>query len=92
MGLIISVILAVISYFVAKGFASSKPEVADWSVNKKQALSLAWFVMSVLIMTLVKVVIQPDVAIEQQILGSVGISVIFGMIFYQGLKPKKQTA
>lgn len=92
MGLIISVILAVISYFVAKGFASSKPEVVNWSVNKKQALSLAWFAMSVLIMTLVKVIIQPDVAIEQQIFGSVGISIIFGMIFYQGLKPKKQTA
>lgn len=92
MGLIISVILAVISYFVAKGFASSKPEVADWSVNKKQALSLAWFAMCVLIFTLIKVAIQPGEDLAQQIFGSVGISIVFGMIFYQGLKPKKQTA
>lgn len=92
MGLIISVILAVISYFVAKGFVSSKPEAADWSVNKKQALSLAWFAMCVLIFTFIKVVIQPGEDLAQQIFGSVGISIIFGMIFHQGLKPKKQTA
>lgn len=92
MGLVIALILAVVSFFVAKSVASSKPEIADWSVNKKQALSLAWFVMCVLIFTLIKVAIQPGEAIEQQIFGSVGISIIFGMIFYSGLRPKKQTA
>lgn len=92
MGLVIALILAVVSFFVAKSVASSKPEITHWSVNKKQALSLAWFVMCVLIFTLIKVAIQPGEAIEQQILGSVGISVIFGMIFYSGLRPKKQTA
>lgn len=92
MGVIITLVLVVLSYFIGRSVASSNPNIVDWSTNKKQALSIAWFAMCVLLITLAKVMILPDEAIENQIFGSIGISIIFGMIFYQGLKPKKQTA
>ena len=92
MGLLITIILAVASFFVAKSVVNSKPEIAQWSVNKKQALTLAWFALSVLVFLCIKVAIQPDQDIVQQFLGSFGISIIMGMIFYKGLNPKKQTA
>ena len=92
MGLLITVILAVVSFFVAKSVVSSKPEISEWSVNKKQALTLLWFALSVVIFLCVKVAIQPDEDIVQQFLGNFGISIIMGMIFYKGLSPKKQTA
>lgn len=91
MGLLITAILAALSFIVAKSVVSSKPEISEWSVNKKQALTLVWFVLSVLIFLCVKVAIEPDFAIEQQLFSSIGISIIMGMIFYKGLNPKKQT-
>lgn len=91
MGLLITAILAVLSFFISKSVVSSKPEISEWSVNKKQALTLLWFALSVVIFLCVKVAIQPDEDIVQQFLGSFGISIIMGMIFYKGLSPKKQT-
>lgn len=91
MGLIITAILAILSFFIAKAVVNSKPEISEWSVNKKQALTLVWFALSVVIFLCLKVAIQPDADLGQQFFSSFGISIIMGMIFYKGLSPKKQT-
>lgn len=92
MGLIVTAILAILSFFIAKSVLSSKPEISEWSVNKKQALTLVWFALSVVIFLCVKVALQPDTDVIQQFWGSFGISIVMGMIFYKGLSQKKQTA
>lgn len=43
MGLIFLLLHAVISFAVGKAVVNSKPEIANWSVNKKQAVTLVWF-------------------------------------------------
>lgn len=91
MGLVVTAILAVLSFFISKSVVSSKPEISEWSVNKKQALTLLWFALSVVIFLCLKVAIQPGEDIGQQFFSSFGISIIMGVIFYKGLSPKKQT-
>lgn len=91
MGPILIFIHAVISFAVGKAVVNAKPEIANWSINKKQAVTLIWFFLSVLIWLGIKAM-QQDFAIEQHLFSSIGTSIIMGMIFYHALKPKKQTA
>jgi hypothetical protein len=92
MGSILIVIIhAVISFAVGKAVVNSKPEIANWSINKKQAITLIWFFLSVLFWAVIKT-IQLNSSIEEHIFSSFGTSIIMGMIFYYALKPKKQTA
>ena len=91
MGLIFLFIHAVVSFAVGKVVVNSKPEIANWSVNKKQAVTLGWFFISVLIWLGIKAM-QPDFAIEHHLFSSIGTSIIMGMIFHMALAPKKQTA
>lgn len=91
MGIAVTVILAILSFVAAKAAVNLKPEISQWSVNKKQALTLVWFSFSVAVFLLVKMIIQPESDTIQQFWGSFGISIIMGIIFYNGLSPKKQT-
>lgn len=91
MGLIFLLLYAIISFVVGKAVVNSKPEIANWSVNKKQAVTLGWFFISVLIWLGIKAM-QPDFAIEHHLFSSIGTSIIMGMIFHMALAPKKQTA
>lgn len=91
MGPILIFIHAVISFAVGKAVVNAKPEIANWSINKKQAVTLIWFFLSVLIWLGIKAM-QQDFAIEQHLFSSIGTSIIMSMIFYHALKPKKQTA
>lgn len=91
MGLILILIHAVISFAVGKAVVNVKPEIANWSINKKQAITLVWFFLSVLFWAVIKT-IQLNSSIEEHIFSSFGTSIIMGMIFYHALKPKKQTA
>lgn len=84
MGIILIVIHAVISFAVGKAVVNSKPEIANWSINKKQAVTLFWFFLSVLVWLGIKVM-QQDFAIEQHLFSSIGTSIIMGMIFYHAL-------
>lgn len=49
MGLILIVIHAVISFAVGKAVVNAKPGIANLSINKKQAITLIWFFLSVLV-------------------------------------------
>lgn len=89
--ILIVVIHAVISFAVGKAVVNSKPEIANWSVNKKQAVTLVWFFLSVLFWAVIKT-IQLNSPIEEHIFSSFGLSIIMGMIFHMALAPKKQTA
>lgn len=91
MGLIFLLLHAVISFAVGKAVVNSKPEIANWSVNKKQAVTLVWFFLSVLFWAVIKT-IQLNSSIEEHIFSSFGLSIIMGMIFYHALAPKKQIA
>ena len=91
MGLILIVLHAIISFAVGKAVVNSKPEIANWSVNKKQAVTLVWFFLSVLFWAVIKT-IQLNSSIEEHIFSSFGISIIMGMIFHMALAPKKQSA
>ena len=90
MGLLIIVILGVLSFAFAKILIGNKPEIVNWSVNRKQGITLVWFAVSVVIFLCFKAT-QQDFAIEQQLFSSIGTSIIMGMIFYKVLSPKKQT-
>ena len=91
MELILIFIHAVISFAVGKAVVNSKPEIANWSVNKKQAVTLVWFFLSVLFWSVIKT-IQLNSSIEEHIFSSFGISIIMAMIFHMALAPKKQSA
>ena len=91
MGLIFLLLHAIISFVVGKAVVNSKPEIANWSVNKKQAVTLVWFFLSVLFWAVIKT-IQLNSSIEEHIFSSFGISIIMGMIFHMALAPKKQSA
>lgn len=93
MGFILIVIHAVVSFAVGKLVVNSKPEIANWSVNKKQAVTLIWFFLSVLVwLGIWKAIMQLDFAIERHLFMSIGTSIILGMTFYSALAPKKQSA
>lgn len=89
MGFLLMVIHVVISFAVGKAVVNSKPEIANWSVNKKQAVTLVWFFLSVLVwLGFWKAIMQLDFAIEHHLFMSIGTSIIMGMAFYQALAPK----
>ena len=93
MGLIFLVIHAVVSFAVGKVVVNSKPEIVNWSINKKQAVALVWFFLSILVwLGFWKAIMQLDFAIESHLFMSIGTSIIMGMIFYYALTPKKQTS
>lgn len=91
MGFTLMAIHAVISYLIGKILIKSKPEIFDWSVNKKQALTLLWFFTSVLIWLSIKAMLQ-DFAIEQHLFSSIGTSIIMGMIFHTAISSKNKIA
>lgn len=92
MGILITIIMASASFALAKILVNVKPEVALWSVNKKQAVALVWFAFSTLVFLGIKAASIPDFAIENYLIGSASVSVMMGVIFYSGLSAKKQTA
>ncbi|MGX9609151.1 hypothetical protein [Acinetobacter sp. T63] len=87
-----SLVLAILSFVIAKSIVKSKPEIANWSVNKKQAITLVWFALTASIMTLVKLALVPGTEIVDLMPGSLGAGVMFGIIFYKGLEQKGKPA
>ena len=90
MGLVFLVIFAVVSFFAGKMVMASKPEIIDWSINKKQAISIAWFFFSLLVFLGLSAM-QPNFAIERYLFSSIGTAILMGAAFHLPLHQKKQT-
>ncbi len=90
MGFILLIIFLAVSFFIGKMIISSKPEILDWSVNKKQSIVIAWFFFSLLVLIGIQAT-QPDFAIENHLISSIVTAILMGAAFYIPLK-KKNTA
>ena len=90
MGFILLIIFLAVSFFIGKMIISSKPEISDWSVNKKQSIVIAWFFFSLLVLIGIQAT-QPDFAIENHLISSIVTAILMGTAFYMPLK-KKNTA
>ncbi|MCH4243342.1 hypothetical protein [Acinetobacter gerneri] len=89
MGLTFLIILVITSILAGRMLVKARPEILNWSLNKKQALVIGWFILSVFI-CLGIFSLWTDFAIENFLFNSIGISLIMGMAFNFSLKTKKE--
>lgn len=91
MGLTFLIIQGIVSILAGQMLVKAKPEIINWSVNKKQVFVIGWFLLSVMV-CLGIFSLQSDFAIEKYLFNSIGISLIMGMAFSTSLKIKKVKA
>lgn len=87
MAFIVLCVLAFISFFAGRSYLKKNSAVKEWSINKKQALAIAW---SVGIGLLLYVVLMMGGLQDSLLKTSVMNAIFLGFCFYIGLNRKEK--